>query len=113
MKKKLFLFIGLIIILILFTNSVNKKIYYVSFELPGNLKGMTIPPLGIFIEEQYKINSNKPGSVLRHELVHWEQYKKMGLIGFYFNYFSGYLKTGSRFNHPMEEEARKLSFKNN
>lgn len=110
MKRTITIFIVLTL-LILSLSTRDKKIYYVPFNLPGDLKGMTIPPFGIFIEDQYKNEEDKPGSLVRHESVHWDQYERMGLIGFYYNYTKGYLQHNSRFNHPMEDEARKLSFK--
>jgi len=110
MKHKMVILI--VTTLVIFSLSTkNEKIYYVPFNLPGDLKGMTIPPFGIFIEDQYRNEPDKPGSLVRHELVHWDQYKRMGLVGFYYNYAKGYLCHNSRFNHPMEDEARRVSLK--
>lgn len=68
----------------------------------------TIPPVGIFIEDKYKNEGDGPGSILRHERVHWEQYRKMGLVSFHYCYLSEYIKHG-RIHNWMEEEARELS----
>jgi hypothetical protein len=43
--------------------------------------------------------------ILKHEIVHWEQYKRMGLLSFYYNYLKYYLNSG-RMNNWMEDEAR-------
>lgn len=80
------------------------KVCYIPFNIPGSQMAATIPPFGIFIEDEYKGNA----SLLNHELVHWDQYKRMGMFVFYRTYFSEYLKYG-RINGPMEIEARKLS----
>ena len=66
--------------------------------------GITLPPFGIFILKE-RIND----TVLRnHELVHWEQYKKLGTIGFYAKYLYYNFKYGY-WNNPMEIEARNNS----
>jgi len=112
MKNKIII-LAVVVLIVFSFSTKTEKIYYVPFNLPGDLKGMTIPPFGIFIEDQYRNEPDKPGSLVRHESVHWKQYQRMGLFGFYYNYAKGYLQHNSRFNHPMEDEARKLSFKNN
>jgi len=82
-------------------------VYYLPFDLPGKQMASTIPPFGIFIESKYQNeNSNEPCSLIKHEMVHWEQYKKMGLISFHYNYLKCYINSG-RVNNWMEEEARK------
>jgi hypothetical protein len=92
------------IILIIFSIIKKDKIYYIPFDIPGSQMAATIPPFGTFIESEYK--KNKP--LLNHELVHWDQYYRMGFLGFYSTYISEYLKHGRKFG-PMEVEARKLS----
>lgn len=105
----------LLIILVIFIVTINcyndKKIYYVEY-LPCNFKGMTIPPIGIFINKKYKNEQNKSGSLLRHETVHWLQYQKLGVLNFYKTYFIEYYKHGYK-NNKLEIEARKLSKKQN
>lgn len=82
-------------------------LYYLPFNIPGKQMASTIPPFGIFIESKYQNeNSNNPCSILKHEMVHWEQYKRMGLISFHYNYLKCYLNAG-RINNWMEEDARK------
>jgi hypothetical protein len=77
------------------------NLIYVSW-LPKPRRGMTIPPFGMFVLKKYK------GAkwMKNHEHVHWKQYKKYGLWGFYLRYYyhhftKGYIK------NPMEKEARK------
>lgn len=79
---------------------VNPKIYYVD-KLPGKFRGMTIPPIGIFILKKYQ-NDKK---ILEHDLVHWKQYKKMGFFLFYIRYIVQYIFIGYDLM-PMEMEAR-------
>lgn len=66
-------------------------------------RGMAIPPFGIFIRPGLK-----SPTVIKHELVHWQQFKELGFLGFYFRYawqmiWFGYDKA------PLEKEARELS----
>ncbi len=102
--------IRLLIILVLVLNlNKNERVYYIPFDIPGKQMAATIPPFGIFIEEKYTSDGDGPGSVLSHERVHWnKQYKEMGLIKFYYNYASVYIKHG-RIDNWMEDEARELS----
>ncbi len=76
------------------------RIYYVNWLLPP-FRGMTIPPFGIFILKKHKGNQ----TILNHDFVHWEQYKKLGLILFYLRYFLQLLVFGYN-KMPMEIEAR-------
>jgi hypothetical protein len=65
---------------------------------------ITLPPFGIYILKE-RINE----TVLRnHELVHWEQYKRLGVIGFYAKYLYYNFKYGY-WDNPMEVEARQNS----
>jgi hypothetical protein len=100
--KKYFLIVSCVFLLYI----INKKdkIYYIPFDIPGSQLAATIPPFGIFIESKYETNK----TILRHEMVHWSQYNRMGFFGFYSTYFSEYKKYGRK-NGPMEVEARKLS----
>jgi len=76
------------------------KIYYVSRIIPP-YRGMTIPPIGIFIKNNYKNNQK----IINHELIHWQQYQKLGLIKFYFKYIQQFIIYGYD-NMSMEIEAR-------
>ena len=77
------------------------KIYYKK-TLPGNYNALTLPPFGIFILESEKQNKH----LLQHELIHWEQYNKMGLVNWLLNFSSELNKFGYD-KAPMEIEARK------
>jgi hypothetical protein len=105
MKKLLIIFVLIITLLNIFKG---ERIFFTPIDIPGKQMAMTIPPFGIIIEKKYKNEGGGRGTLLSHERVHWNQYKKMGLFGFYYNYFSEYVKYG-RFNCSMEIEARKLS----
>lgn len=101
--------IPVFIIIIIGLNIIKKEmIFYTPINIPGSLMAMTIPPFGIFIEKKYRNEGNGPKSIIRHEKVHWTQYKKMGLLQFYYRYFAELIKYG-RFDGPMEVEARRLS----
>ncbi|NBW14827.1 MAG: hypothetical protein EBR82_43190 [Caulobacteraceae bacterium] len=62
---------------------------------------ITLPPLGVFFVNQW----DEKSALYKHELVHWEQYKKMGLINFYLTYLWYQVRYGYQ-NNPMEIEAR-------
>ena len=81
-------------------------VFYLPFDMPGSLMASTVPPFGIFIQAGYK-NENPvdPCSILTHEMVHWKQYERMGLVTFYYNYLKCYIQSG-RIHNWMEEEAR-------
>jgi hypothetical protein len=70
-------------------------------RLPGNYNAMTIPPFGIYILKSEVGNRE----LIRHELIHWYQYKKMGLLAYYGRYFSE-MKCYGYDGMPMEVEAR-------
>jgi hypothetical protein len=100
--KKYFLIVSCV--LVLYFINKKDKIYYIPFDIPGSQMAATIPPFGIFIEKKYKGDK----SLLNHELVHWDQYDRMGFFGFYSTYISEYIKYGRKYG-PMEVEARRLS----
>lgn len=76
------------------------KVYYKK-RLANGYNARTIPPFGIFIDEKHKGNQN----LIDHELKHWEQYQKKGLVNFYLDYYSEFQQYGYD-NMPMEIEAR-------
>lgn len=78
------------------------KIYYVD-SLPGKFRGMCIPPIGIFILKKHKGNK----MILKHDLIHWNQYKKMGMLDFYLTYLIQFVFVGYD-KMKMEMEARKF-----
>lgn len=75
-------------------------IHYVD-TIPANLNAICIPPMGIFVHESQQGNAE----LLKHEMVHWRQYQRLGLARYYVEYLAQYLQHGYD-NHPMEREAR-------
>lgn len=106
--KKRLVYLGLIFTVLFILNLFKTPVViYLPFNLPDNLNGSTIPPLGIFILEKYKDEKNPDAcTVLQHEMEHWNQYKQMGLFSFYYHYLKELVVNG-RVNHWMEREARK------
>ena len=76
------------------------KIFYVKWLIPP-FRAMTIPPFGIFILHKYKGDDQ----VLQHDLIHWKQYKRMGIIMYYLRYIVQLIFIGYD-TMPMEMEAR-------
>jgi hypothetical protein len=66
--------------------------------------GITLPPFGIYILKE-RMNDEL---LKRHELVHWEQYQRMGVIRFCVTYLWYNIRYGY-WNNPMEIEARQKS----
>lgn len=101
-SKNILIGVGAVLAVDFAIAKINKtpKIIYLN-KLPLNYNAQTIPPFGILIQSEDKNNTN----LLKHELVHWEQYRKTGAIIFYLKYafqkiFYGYDKM------PIEIEAR-------
>ena len=70
--------------------------------LPIPFAGITLPPWGIFIKQ-----GRDSARLRRHELVHWAQYERHGLWGFYAGYVFHWIRAGFSYaNHPWEIEAR-------
>lgn len=65
-------------------------------------RAITLPPFGIYAIPGSENNER----LFRHENTHWQQYKRMGLFGFYLTYLWYQIKYGY-INNPMEIEARK------
>lgn len=78
------------------------KIYYVN-SLPSPYRGACIPPIGIYIKKEHQEDK----SILIHELIHWRQYKRMGLFMYYLRYFVQLFFIGYA-TMPMEMEARQF-----
>jgi hypothetical protein len=108
MIKKFLLSFIIFILIITALNFINHPfIFYLPVNIPGKQMAATIPPFGIFIEKGLKNEKREdPCSVYTHEMVHWQQYQRMGLFSFYYQYLKVYFKKG-RFNNWMEEEARR------
>lgn len=102
-KRSLIAIISFLFIICIFSCKL-RNVYYISFKIPGEQMAATIPPFGTFIESNLKYDKE----LLRHEMVHWDQYDRMGFFNFYSTYISEYKKYGRK-NGPMEIEARKLS----
>ncbi|MBP6323589.1 MAG: hypothetical protein KA322_01025 [Chitinophagales bacterium] len=51
------------------------KIYYVRWVLPP-FRAMTIPPFGIIVRKDLKVDNQ----ILAHDLIHWKQYERMGFL---------------------------------
>jgi hypothetical protein len=79
---------------------IKPKIYYVKW-LIRPFRAMTIPPFGIFILNKYKGDNQ----ILQHDLIHWQQYKRMGIFMYYFRYIIQLIIIGYD-TMPMEMEAR-------
>lgn len=84
-------------------NKIKPKLIPSRFILPP-FRAQAIPPFGIFIRRDVKRNF----IVIRHELVHWNQFRRLGFIGFYCRYFFELIRYGYD-KSPMEMEARVLS----
>ena len=63
--------------------------------------GVTLPPFGVYILAERM----QDDGLIRHEQAHWEQYKRMGFLGFYVTYLWYTIRYGY-WNNPMEVEAR-------
>ena len=84
------------------------------FERTG-FSGLCLPPLGIWLHpdlmswQRAGLAAPVPGTaadrLLRHELAHWAQAQRFGVLAFYARYIAGLLRHGYR-NHPFELEAR-------
>ena len=69
--------------------------------IPGNFNGLALPPFAVYVTQANADNQE----LINHELIHWKQYQRMGLIPFYANYLRDYIIHGYDL-HPMEQEAR-------
>jgi len=91
----LFVLIGLVIA------QINKARRFKVKKLPFNYNAITVPPIGIFIQDEDFGNE----TLLNHELVHWEQYQRNGLLMYYIRYFAQMAFQGYD-NSTFEIEAR-------
>lgn len=78
----------------------NPKIFYRK-RLINNHNGYIRPPFGVFIKESEKNNT----ALLEHELIHWKQFQREGLIPFLLNYSKEAINKGYDKN-KYEKEAR-------
>lgn len=86
--------------------TVEQEKLFRSFNPPKwwRFRAITLPPIGIFIRTEHSSNQQ----IKRHELVHWEQYKRYGLFMFYAMYLWYSIWYGY-WDNPMEVEAREKS----
>jgi hypothetical protein len=102
MNKSFLYALGALAVYTIYRRYSNKTpVYYVD-SIAANFNARTIPPLGIFIKKSQKNNT----ALLKHELIHWNQFKNLGLLGFYTTYISEHIKNGYDLNR-LEIEARK------
>lgn len=81
----------------------NPKIIYLE-NLPGNYNGFSLAPFAIFIRKDQEKNKD----LLKHELIHWKQFQREGLISFLTNYTIEAINKGYDAN-GYEIEARRES----
>lgn len=80
------------------------RVYSVSWLGLFGLGGIALPPLGVILNA--RLAPDTRALVLRHELVHWEQARRYGWLGFYLRYVWEWVRAGFSYtNHPMEREA--------
>lgn len=102
MNKSFLYALGALAVYTIYRRYSNKiPVYYVD-SIAANFNARTIPPLGIFIKKSQKNNT----ALLNHELIHWNQFKNLGLLGFYTTYITEHIKNGYDLNR-LEIEARK------
>ena len=63
--------------------------------------GICLAPWGIFVLPEH-LHSPR---LTRHEIAHWRQYQRMGLLRYYVTYLWGLVRHGYA-DHPMEREPR-------
>lgn len=76
------------------------KVIYVNKLLIPH-RGICLAPFCILIKKKYQGNFG----LLRHEIIHYKQYKRMGFIMFYLRWILQLLLFGYN-NMPMELEAK-------
>ena len=102
MNKSFLYALGALAVYTIYRRYSNKiPVYYVD-SIAANFNARTIPPFGIFIKKSQKNNT----ALFNHELIHWNQFKNLGLLGFYTTYISEHIKNGYDLNR-LEIEARK------
>ncbi len=74
---------------------------YIRKKILKGYNARTLPPFGIYIIETEKNNQ----ALIDHELIHWKQYQKAGLLAYYTQYIRELKKYGYD-KMPMEQNAR-------
>lgn len=77
------------------------KIYYVKSNLLPIFRGISLPWIGIIIKEQYRDDEG----LIKHETIHLEQIKRMGIVLYLIRYIAQLIFIGYD-SMPMELEAR-------
>ena len=77
--------------------------FYTVKKLPFNFRACCVPPFGVFILEENLSDED----ILKHEAIHWKQYKRMGFFMFYLRYFFQLFFIGY-YTMPLEMEARQF-----
>lgn len=83
-----------------YARSWHAPVWYVG-NLPGNYNGCCLPPFGVFISDKHKGNA----ALLAHELEHWDQFRALGMVGYYTRYCDEMQQYGYDLA-PMEIAAR-------
>jgi hypothetical protein len=105
--KKRVLIPSIVVLTLFFLDLIKSPVViYLPFNLPNELMASTIPPIGIFIVSEKDKDDGVHCTLLQHELEHWDQYTRMGLFSFYYNYVNEYFTSGRKINW-MEKEARR------
>jgi hypothetical protein len=68
--------------------------------------GVTLPPIGIYILAE-RLHDQR---LVRHELEHWAQAQRLGVVRFAFTYLYFTVRYGY-WNNPLEIEARAAELK--
>lgn len=102
MNKRLIIIILVIFLMDYILSFFNKNPFlFYKKSVFCNYNSHTLPPFGIVIQDSQKGNE----ALLKHELIHWEQYRKTGSFLFYLNYAIQKIIYGYDYM-PMEIEAR-------
>lgn len=83
----------------------NPKIFYFKGKQNPRFTAITIPPIGVFLNENAFGAINPKEQTEIHETVHWKQFQKLGLPVFYWKYLTEYIKNKAYRDNPFEQEA--------
>lgn len=82
------------------------KLYVVRWLPLPWIKGMCLPPFGIFIRRGHEDRER----LVKHEQVHWDQYLQRSVLRYYLGYLYHWVRSGFSYRkHPWEVEADELS----
>ena len=84
----------------------NPRIFYRE-NLANNNNARTVPPFGILVKESEKDNR----ALLEHEMVHWRQFQREGLLRFVFGYAMESATNGyDRNKYEIEARANEVEY---